>query len=112
MFLRHEQVKKKYVERKIADQSQIDLNIQALDRLNTSSIAFSEIEQIITLTLNELPPKCREVFLFSRFEGKKNSEVAEILNITEKAVEAHISKALKAFRISLKDYLSLLIFWF
>lgn len=110
MYLRHETVKKKYSERRIADQSQIELNIQALDRLNTSSIAFSEIEQIINSTLNELPPKCREVFSLSRFEGKRNSEVAELLNISEKAVEAHISRALKAFRISLKDYLSLLIF--
>ncbi len=84
MFLRHEQVKKKYFERKMADQSQINLNIHALDRLNTSSIVFSEIERIINLTLSELPPKCREVFLLSRFEGKRNRVVAELLNISEK----------------------------
>ncbi len=84
MFLRHEQVKKKYFERKMADQSQINLNIHALDRLNTSSIVFSEIERIINLTLSELPPKCREVFLLSRFEGKRNTVVAELLNISEK----------------------------
>jgi RNA polymerase sigma-70 factor (ECF subfamily) len=112
MFLRHEQVKKKYSESRIADHSQIELNIQALERLNTSLIAFSEIEQIINLTLNELPPRCREVFILSRFEGKKNIEVADLLSISEKAVEAHISKALRAFRISLKDYLNLFIFWF
>jgi RNA polymerase sigma-70 factor (ECF subfamily) len=45
-------------------------------------------------------------------EGKKNTEVASMFNISEKAVEAQITKALKVFKIALKDYLALLIFMF
>lgn len=39
-----------------------------------------------------------------------NREIAETLNISVKGVEYHISKALKALRVALKDYLPLLCF--
>jgi len=112
MFLRHEKVKQKYSDQKLATERQVNLNVQALERLDTSSMAFMEIEQIIADTLEKLPARCREIFLLSRFEGKKNAEVAEMLDISEKAVEAQITKALKVFKVALKDYLALLIFLF
>lgn len=112
MFLRHEKVKKKYSNHKITAELQSGLNAEALERLDTSPIAFGEIEQIINDTLGKLPPRCREIFIQSRMEGRKNAEVAGMLNITEKAVEAQITKALKVFKIALKDYLALLIFMF
>lgn len=112
MFLRHEKVKKKYSDYKIATETQFNLNLEALERLDTSPIAFMEIEQIINDTLEKLPLRCREIFILSRLEGKKNTEVADVLNISEKAVEAQITKALKVFKIVLKDYLALFIFMF
>ena len=112
MFLRHEKVKKKYSDHRIATETQFNMNVEALERLNTSPIAFMEIEQIINDTLGKLPPRCREIFILSRMEGKKNIEVARIFNISEKAVEAQITKALKVFKIALKDYLALLVFMF
>jgi RNA polymerase sigma-70 factor (ECF subfamily) len=112
MFLRHEKVKKKYSDQKISIEAQFNLNFDALERLNTSPMTFMEIEQIINDTLEELPPRCREIFILSRFEGKKNNEIAGVLNISEKAVEAQITKALKVLKIALKDYLALLLFMF
>lgn len=48
--------------------------------------------------LNNLPPQCREVFVKSRAEEKKYSEIASELNISVKTVEAHMSKALRLIR--------------
>ena len=70
-------------------------------------MAFQEIETIKEKTLNDLPPRCRKVFTLSRLEGKKNREVAEILNISVKSVEAQITKTLKVFKVALKDFLPL-----
>ncbi len=112
MFLRHEKVKKKYSDHKIATDTLYNLNLEALERLNTSPIAFMEIEQIVNDTLDKLPPRCREIFILSRMEGKKNAEVASIFNISEKSVEAQITKSLKVFKIALKDYLALFAFMF
>ena len=106
MYLRHEKVKKKYkAEETLKKQNQI--YAEALSALNTSTIAFQEIEVIIEKTLSELPPRCREIFILSRMDGKKNKEVAETLDISVKTVEAQITKALKMLRVSLKDYLPL-----
>jgi len=106
MFLRHEKVKKKY-KSEAAFQKQNSIYTEALSGLDTSTVTFQEIETIIEKTLSEFPARCREVFILSRMEGKKNKEVAEALNISVKAVEAQITKALKTLRVSLKDYLPL-----
>ncbi len=109
MFLRHEKVKKKYAANK-AEQKQKQLHEAALKQLDTSAVSFHEIETIINKTLSELPDRCREIFILSRIDGEKNQDIAEKLSISVKAVEAQITKALKVFRITLKDYLPLVAF--
>ena len=91
---------------------EMNANLDALVSLDTSSFTFQEIEQIIKNTLEILTPQCRVVFQLSRFEDKKYKEIAEELNISVKAVEGHISKALKVFRTNLKNYLPLMAFLF
>ena len=109
MFLRREKVKKKY-NKNAALQKQNHLNESALKQVDTTVITFQEIEKIIERTLSALPVRCREVFILSRIEGKKNQEVADLLSISVKAVEAQITKALKIFRLALRDYLPLVAF--
>ncbi len=105
--LRREKLNKDFVkESGIRNMDQ--LNIVSLDQLDTSTVAFHEIENIIRETLSELPPRCREVFVLSRYEGKKNSEIADLLGISVKSVEAQVTKALKIFKIVLKDYLPII----
>lgn len=87
-------------------------NLDALEELDTSQLAFSEIERIIGQTLDQLPPQCRAVFVLSRFDDKKNREIAEELGISEKTVEGHITKALKTLRTTLKDYLPIMTYLF
>jgi len=93
-------------------ESELEANYSALENLETARFNELEIEHIIENTLEQLPPQCRTVFNLSRFEGKKNKEIAEELNISVKAVEGHITKALKVFRITLKDYLPFVAFLF
>ncbi|QKZ13617.1 RNA polymerase sigma-70 factor [Spirosoma sp. KUDC1026] len=64
---------------------------------------YDELQRSIEKAIDELPPQCRRVFLLSRFEGRKYSEIADELNIALKTVEAHMSKALTQLRTVLKD---------
>ncbi len=54
--------------------------------------------------LDTLPSKCRLVFVKSRGLGLANEAIAEDPDISVKTVEAHITKALKTLRFSLKDH--------
>ncbi len=47
--------------------------------------------------LDELPPKCRAVFLLQRYEGMSYSAVAQHLGVSVSAVEKHMMKALLHF---------------
>ena len=87
---------------------QIEVNYKSLLDFDTSAFVFEELQQKLEDALNQLSPSVRQVFEKSRFEDKKNREIAEELEISIKTVEAHISKSLKVLRTELKDYLPLL----
>ncbi len=50
-----------------------------------------------------LPPRCQEVYLLSRVEGMTNTEIARHCDISLKAVEKHITRALTVMRRTLGD---------
>ena len=112
MKLRHESVKKRYILKSEATKMQNEIYQSALEQLDTSEVIFREMESIIHQTINSLPPRCREIFILSRHEGKKNKEIAADLNISVKSVEAQITNALKIFRVTLKDFLPFTAFLF
>ena len=53
--------------------------------------------------LDQLPPRCAEIFKLSRFEGLKYQEIADHLEISIKTVEVQMGKALKVLREKLQD---------
>lgn len=93
-------------------QRELSIRISTLEACDPNYILSDEIQTIMNQTLNKLPAQTKEVFSMSRFEQKSGKEIAEALSISVKGVDYHIAKALKALRISLKDYLPLLPFLF
>ncbi len=73
---------------------------------STQSLEAAELQQFIDEAIDQLPDKCRMVFMLSRHEELSYQEIAEHLNISVKTVENQISKALKHLRAVLKPYLS------
>jgi len=62
-----------------------------------------ELNESIKASMEQLPERCREIFYLNRFEGLKYREIAERLSISQKTVEANISKALKLLRKNLTN---------
>ncbi len=75
------------------------------------SLLVNELDNEIITAVGKLPVKCREIFDLSRMEGLRYSEIAKMLQISVKTVEAQMSKALKILRLELKDYLMMLVFF-
>lgn len=55
----------------------------------------SEMLHHINSAINELPPKCKLIFLLVKEQSFKYREVAEILNLSLKTVEAQMGIAMK-----------------
>lgn len=75
-----------------------------------TSLIEQELENKLNEVLDSLPDRCKQIFMMSRFENKKNKEIAEELDISTKAVEKQITRALASIRSEMKDYLPLLLF--
>ncbi|MEW6469931.1 MAG: RNA polymerase sigma-70 factor [Bacteroidota bacterium] len=74
---------------------------------NTSkTISLKELELYIQKALHRLPPKCRTIFVLSRYEGLRYKQIAECLGISVKTVESQMGKALEIMRGELKPFLT------
>jgi RNA polymerase sigma-70 factor (ECF subfamily) len=54
--------------------------------------------KLVEAAISHLPKKNREVFLLSRKSGYKHKEIAAQMDISEKAVEKHISRATQTIK--------------
>ncbi len=68
-----------------------------------------QLQEIIETHLQELPQKTQDIFKLSRFEHKSVKEIAGSMQLTEKAVEYHITKSIKLLRHYLREHLSIFL---
>ncbi len=92
--LRHNAVKEKYANMMMNTGNGRDLDLE--EKIDTT-----EMEAKIFEIVSALPDKCRQIFIMSRVEGKRNRKIADELNLSIRTVETQISKALKSLRTNL-----------
>ena len=106
--IRHKNVVKKYTESRL-NEIEREIQFESLDNLDFDSLEYVELNELIQQSIKSLPDKCRMVFEKKRFEGKTNKEIAEEMGITVKSVEANMTRALKALKKGLAEYLPLFL---
>jgi RNA polymerase sigma-70 factor (ECF subfamily) len=77
-----------------------------------TELYLKEIDELLRQCLNNLPERCRTIFIMSRYRNMKNQEIATTLNLSVRTVEAQIYHALKIIRKELKDYLPGILFFY
>ena len=87
------------------DEHHTDLSAKS----DPGQLELNELEAKIEATIQSLPDRCREVFILSRYEELKYSEIAKKLEISIKTVEVQMSKALKILRENLSEFLTTII---
>jgi len=97
-YLEHLAVRKNYAEYVINE-----LKVTMQDEVQPD-VELNDLGNIINATLKKMPDRCSRIFRMNRFEGMKYREIASILSISVKTVEADMGKALQLFRKSLKEY--------
>ncbi|MCF8335508.1 MAG: RNA polymerase sigma-70 factor [Bacteroidales bacterium] len=98
-YLKHEKIKSRYawLQKRIRDKE-----VQYYQETPEEDIRMEELRRKIHEAIESLPEKSRQIFKMSRFEEKKNKEIAREMDVSLKAVEKHITKALKHLRENLK----------
>ena len=94
-LIKHEKVKDNYKSYVLnyMDQNSSDLQDEEEQK---------ELLNQVVLAIDELPPRCSEIFKLSRFEGLKYQEIADHLEISLKTVEVQMGKALRVLREKFK----------
>lgn len=70
-----------------------------------------ELEKNYQLLVSQLPEKCRITYRLSREEGLSLKEIARKMSVSQKAVEANLTRSLKLLRFGLRKILLLLLYW-
>jgi len=105
-YLKHKQVEAKALENvTYSYQREMEIRISNLEDCTPSLTILNEINNLVDVTLSQLPLLTQGIFRMSRYENKTNKEISTFYDISIKAVEYHISKALQTLRVQLKDYL-------
>ena len=71
-----------------------------------TDIESRELMDLIQKSIDALPERTKEIFLFSRNDGMTYKEIAQKLNITENVVDHEIRKALQKIKEFLSKYYS------
>ena len=79
-----------------------------VDHSTEQWLHFDELRQQLAKYVNCLPERCRLAYQLSREQGLSHKEIAGAMNISEKAVEHNLSRAIKSLRHSLRHFFKLL----
>ena len=69
-------------------------------------VHFSDLSKAVEEAMKKLPEKSAEIFRKSRFENQSVKDIAHEFDLSEKAVEYHLTKSVKVLREQLKSYQS------
>ncbi len=72
-------------------------------------LAYRELREAFHSGLDNLPEKTKEIFRLSRVEQFSVREISETLSVPERTVTYHITQAVRALKVCLKDYMPYLL---
>ena len=84
--------------KKVVDKYQESLSQPGKSSSPLFELEVSEFKAELEKAIERLPDKQREVFLMHRLDGYKYKEIANLLKISQKAVEKRMSQALVTLR--------------
>ena len=79
------------------------VGLENIPEADEESIDTSERDAKIWKAVEDLPEKCRRVFLLSKRDGLSNEEIAEEMGISIKTVKNQMTKAFSRLREALSD---------
>lgn len=66
----------------------------------------ADLQQAYAKALDELPPRCRRVFIMRRHEELTTPAIAEIMGITHRMVQKHLAHAMAHLHLRLRHFVT------
>lgn len=88
-----------------------ETHLSLVDNTVEETLSFEALQSQLSECVARLPERCRLSFRLSREAGLQQKEIANLMKISEKAVEHNISRALKTLRTSLRQFLATITFF-
>lgn len=107
-------IKHQQVEGKFRDAMQLKIREAELCGLEyseqqTDLLTDEEFSKRLKSAIDTLPDRCRKAFLLSRQSGLSNRQIAEEMNVSVKAVERNMTRALTYLRDVFRDILAIIL---
>lgn len=100
--INHLEKNKKMVKTSLSDQTELK---EAMSNSKQEHFDYELFQEMVYRSLDKLPPKCKVIFMLSRFEDMKYKEIAEHLDISIKTVENQMGIAIAKLNSELKPKL-------
>lgn len=68
------------------------------EKEESQELEYQELLALTHRSINQLPPRCRQVFKMSREQGLSHAQIAAELSLSVRTIEKHISNAIAALR--------------
>ncbi len=99
-YLKHQNVEVLYIQKLIETYKEID---------DDDDVYEEEVYRLLFKAIDKLSPRCKEVFLLY-MDGKKNEEIADMLDIAIETVKTQKKRAMKSLKKQLGTLLSVIPF--
>jgi len=97
-YIEHRNVQSRYKEKVLYQ------NRTVHDETPHDQLEYRELEKVINHTLKKMPERRLIIFRMHRYEGKKYKEIAEIMSLSIKTIEAEMTKAYQTLRHEVEKY--------
>lgn len=87
----------------------MDYYTRAIESCNPNELFCEEIMAICRQQIARMPELRRQILTANKFEGMSYKEIADKNGITTRKVDYELQRAINALRLSLKDYLTILV---
>ncbi|AWL10763.1 hypothetical protein HMF8227_00255 [Saliniradius amylolyticus] len=89
--LRNKEVARKFLEQRVED-----IEVVSGDSQSFESVKAKQQHEQLQSVISQLPPVCRQVFVLRKLHGYSHREIAETMQISQKTVENHIARGMRA----------------
>lgn len=99
-----DRIRENEVRQRVSDSGGLSQDIPDRSQDVEAALIARQRFELLVRAVEELPPRCREVFLLRKVEQLESSEIARRLGISQNMVEKHLRKALLYCQAALAEH--------